>query len=254
MDTNFKLPEFVIIGAQRCGTSSLYYNLMHHPDLNLPHGELHFFDKFWDLGVEKYKRHFPDDGKICGEKTPSLIFLPHVHQRMMMAIPEAKFILVLREPVARAFSGWKLNHARGNAMNYTFEQAIAYELLSKMDALDHLNINSTRDETQFAMHMSAVRRGFYIDQIEHFLKYFEREQLHIVIFERMIANTQDELDKIFDFLGVNSIKYFKFEYRSMVNVGYALQENVRQMLRNYYKPYNERLFEFLGTEIPEWND
>jgi hypothetical protein len=105
------LPDFVIIGAQKCGTSSLYHLLTRHPHVErAATKELHFFDLLFDEGIEWYRQCFPPpklkDGRrtIHGEATPGYLFHPLVPERMAEAVPQARLIALLRNPANRAYS------------------------------------------------------------------------------------------------------------------------------------------------------
>ena len=100
-----KNPDFLILGAQRCGTSSLHHWLSQHPDIWLPdEKELHFFDLNWHAGPSWYRGMFTDDGRVVGEATPIYLFYPNVDDWVHEVAPDCKFIVLLRDPVDRAYS------------------------------------------------------------------------------------------------------------------------------------------------------
>jgi len=125
----YRVVEFIVMGVQRGGTTSLAINISKHPDIYIdPNkepslGEVHFFDINWKKGIEWYKSQFDYNYKLVGEKTPSLIYLPSTFPLIQSVNPQVKIILILRNPVERAYSAWKLNKKNGNE-HLTFQQAI----------------------------------------------------------------------------------------------------------------------------------
>ena len=254
-----KLPDFLIIGAAKAGTTSLWKNLKQHPDIEMSPNfirilqigneipwikkkEISFFDKdeFWNKGKGWYISLFNKNKKIQGEASPGYIYSELCHQRMFETIPDAKLILILRDPVKRAYS--QFNHMID-------EKKIAWEgeTLPTEDFTNFLKkVNEENYET------SVIKTGFYIDQIENLLKYYPKKQLMIVISEKMQKNPQLVYDEIFEFLGVKKVK---INYVSGVNkkeYKRPLEKENEKILQDIYRPYNERLFKFLGHKIEEW--
>jgi hypothetical protein len=244
-----KLPDFVIIGAQKAGTSSLWHNLNMHPNIemhyllksnNKNNREVDFFcDIGWEKGVGWYKSLFNKSTKLQGEKSPSYISSFKAHERMFRVIPDAKLILILIDPVYRAFSSYNQQKRTG----------IYWHGLTAEEGFDMwVNLYLAKDEKA----KDFISIGFYIDQIEHLLKFYRRDQLLILITEKMKKNFQETYNKIFDFL---EIKREDIKYNFAVNVqkyDYTLNEETKRKLKKIYKPYNERLFNFLGCRIKEW--
>ena len=118
-----KLPDFIIIGCQRGGTTSLYNYITSHPDVEpASQKELHFFDYNFDKGLDWYKDQFPDN-KITGETSPYYIIHPHAPRRIAQAKPDVKILILLRNPGDRAYS------------HYNLEVKIGHEKLSFEDAI-----------------------------------------------------------------------------------------------------------------------
>ncbi len=235
-----KLPDFVIIGAQKCGTSSLHKNLRKHPQISVSlTKELHFFDINWSKGVAWYKKNFQSKNKKCGEATPEYIYFTQYHKRIFETIPEAKLILALRNPVTRAYSQW--NHYKNTRFkNMSFEEIVKRDL------------DSLQNEPKVT---DLIKRGFYINQIESLLKYYPREQLHIVISERNKNNSEKEYNKIFEFLGVRKKSNIRFaENVHKRTYTEPIKPETAKYLYELYKTYNEKLFEFLGYRVSEWDN
>ena len=242
------LPDFVIIGAQKAGTTALRFNLNKHPGLYLASdpdrensSEVHFFntDKGWDRGIDWYKSLFPRKKLIQGEKTPNYINSPIAHERMHQVIPDAKLILMLRNPVNRAYSQW--NHF--NQVEAPLDRG--WRITSFESAL------AEAWRGQHKIFKSLVDQGLYIQMIEHLLQYFPREQLFIGIAERFKSDPQNELNRVFDFLGVErkQIEHKKVHERQYET---SMEPATRTLLESLFAPYNDALFDFLGFDIPEW--
>jgi len=110
-----RLPELVIIGAPRCGTSSLWAMLKHLPKTKTPRiKEAHFFNRKWDRGLRWYSGFFSKAGGdvLCFEATPAYLATPNVPERVAASLPDARFVVMLRDPVARAISHYWLNQHR----------------------------------------------------------------------------------------------------------------------------------------------
>tara|TARA_B100000886_G_scaffold181021_1_gene124144 strand:- start:5394 stop:5780 length:387 start_codon:yes stop_codon:yes gene_type:complete len=114
--------DFIIIGAQKSGTTSIYNNLIDHPkislqsELNPELSEIHFFDKNWKKGINWYKSKLNYDKEIVGEKTPSLLYLSHTFPLIQQVNPHVKLIVILRNPIDRAFSNYKM-HKKISVLN-----------------------------------------------------------------------------------------------------------------------------------------
>lgn len=229
------LPNFLLIGVQKGGTTSTQFTLRHHPEIFMAPNEIHFFDAHYKKGIDWYKRNFNGKGKIAvGEKTPKYVFLPRAIDRIRRHIPDVKLVLILRDPVTRFFSGlnMELRKSKKNVDQKVFNQYA---------------------RTKIKMNSSFLKRGFYMDQIEYILTKFPREQLYIAISEHVKENPEEEYNKMFEFLGVKKLQKVPFDttvhklpYRNKI------PEKIKKRLIKIYKPHNERLFKFLGFRIDSW--
>ena len=236
-----ELPHFLIIGAQKAGTMAAVKNLNKHPDINVV-SEEHYFDLGW---FQKSKKNYIDLFKqspkpIQGEKTPELIYVDECALRIKEVCPNAKFILFLRDPVKRAFSSWNMNRSKSRESE-PFDLCVERNLQS---------LNEYRSYGTAEYHY--VQRGFYLDQIERFLKVFpDRSKFLIVVAENIRKDPAAEYNKIFEFLGAKGFA-FEAEDEHVGSYETKLSPQVARKLRNVYKAHNERLFKFLGYRIPEW--
>jgi hypothetical protein len=272
-------PNFLIIGAMRCGTTSLARALAAHPDVFVPPAkELHFFDSLAGNPIE-YAAQFElgADRTAIGEATPAYMYLPSAVERMHRLLPGARLIVLLREPVARAYSHYWHNRARGHE-HLDFLDAIAAEESRLMGS------QSER------LRYSYLDRGRYLRQLEDVSRFYPEDQLLVLLFEELVARPETAWAQVCAFLDVsgwpvptqllrrtNSYQ----EFRSLplrkkttsllrggrisrgianllgrfnrVDVGYAplpLEENVR--LQHRFADENDQLEVFLGRELDPW--
>lgn len=266
------LPDFIIIGTQRGGTTSLYYYLTEHPGIaRALMKEVHFFDDHFQEGLNWYRAQFPSslhkyyieqvrkEHFITGESSPYYLFYPHAPRRISEVVPDAKLIVLLRNPVDRAYSHHWLVTLEGKE-TLSFTEAIEREA----ERLAGENEKILADE-QYASfnhrHFSYLARGIYVDQLQHWMQYYSREQFLILKSEDLYKDTATTFKQALDFLGVDDVEQsnghreFK-QYREPTKKGYTNEEKpprmdpkIREYLINYFKPHNARLYELLGQDF-----
>ena len=241
MNATGRLPDFLIIGAQKAGTSALRQMLSAHPEIYLPGREIHYLDENWHRGSRWYAKKFVTDRRVCGEKTPIYIYHPECCRRMHQIMPDGQFVLTLRNPVDRAYSHYQMLVRRKMTLIGTFEEFVDDELERLMD--EPITFRS-------AQHHS-LRRGFYAEQLSRFLRYFNREQLCVVVQERLRSEARSEVSRVQRFLGVSDVVYADESERSKHSYK-PMDRRVRDRLRALFASHNERLFELLGYRVSEW--
>lgn len=189
------LPNLFIIGVQKSGTTALHHLLNQHPDVFFPRApqELHFFDVEENLckGLAWYEKHFIDwkGQRIIGQTSPLYFFEPAVPARIHAVIPKARFIVILRNPIDRAYSHY-WHEVKHGAETLPFEEA--------------LNRESERIQVGFEgrRHFSYVSRGEYSTQIARYLALFPREQLLALRFEDLVHNVAEIFRRCANFLEI----------------------------------------------------
>ena len=238
-------PTFLCIGAQKGGTTSLINYINLHPELYMHPQELHFFDSttYNPNRIGEYESKFKTDKKHSGEKTPSYGYLRYTIDRIHFHYPDIKLIYIIREPISRAFSQYNMFcHGSGKRPNIS-------KFLSEMQATTNLDISKVSqnigDKYEFF-------RGCYIEHIEYILTKFPRENVYIGISEEIRSNKEEEYNKIYEFIGVhrNPINQNKDTHIRPYSV--ILDKKTAKTIHSLYKPYNERLYQFLGRSIPSW--
>lgn len=247
-----RLPEFVILGVQRGGTTSLYDYLTTHPRIaKAKRKEVHFFDLRFTEGVDWYRSQFPWSLRlrrttITGEASPYYVFHPAVPERMAEVCPDAKLILLMREPIDRAFSHYQLSRRRG------------WDDLSFADAVraEHERLAGEAEKlfdpayTSFNyQNLSYVARGLYADQIETWLKYFPREQFLFLRSEDLYADPAAVLNSSLGFLGLGPLELPAYAHRNLGGYAEGVDPQTREELEAFYRPHNERLVSLLGPEF-----
>lgn len=250
-----KLPEFVIIGAQKGGTSSLFKYLEPHPELEMSfRKQVHFFDKLHHKGINYYKSNFPLKafGKetLSGEATPYYIFHPAVPKRIHQVLPDAKLILLVRNPVDRAFSHYNMKVQQGWEDIPTFEEAMEKEPERLQAEYDKMEQNP-RYYSKKLRNFSYLARGRYSEQLERWLEYYPIEQIRVYQSERFFEQPQEVLREIYEFIGVSDFIPDNLKVHNQRHYE-AMSPETREKLRQYYQPYNERLYELIGKRF-DWD-
>ena len=249
------LPDFVIIGAQKAGTTSLYNFITSHPTIApASRKELHYFSIRYDLGGLWYRSNFPTNlsrrrhykktGQklLSGEASPSYLFYPRVPGRMRKDLPNAKLIVILRNPVDRAYSHYQ-HTLRQNDETLSFEKAV--ELEEERCAIEREQmIKDPGFVSNDYRRYSYLSIGVYADHLERWFKHYDRKQFLILAAEDLRKNPQRILDQVFNFLEVSP---FQIGDARDKNVGSyeKMNEGTRKLLVGYFKPHNERLCSML---------
>jgi len=242
--------DFIIIGTQRGGTTSLYNYLGQHPDVApATTKEIHFFDIHFDKGINWYLEQFPktkedEDKMLFGEATPYYLFHPLVPKRVFDNFPNVKLVVLLRNPIDRAFSHYNHEVRVGNE-NVSFEKGIILELLTLKDEEKKVKKGNYSDIYQ---KFSYLERGIYLDQLKNWFEYFPQKQFLILKSEDFFSNPQSCMDEFFKFLGISEFEVKNFE-KFQSGEYKKMSESTRQKLDEFFKPYNQRLYKFLGADF-----
>jgi hypothetical protein len=260
------LPTFLIAGAARCGSTSMFKTLSQHPVIGHPFlrgtREVHFFDNKYDRGLGWYQSHFPIKiqmeraARAVGVKVPLAfesgiyyMFHPLAPERIKRDLPDVKLLVLLRDPVERAFSMHAHSVTAGYEME-TFERALELE----DDRLAGEAERMVADPTYYSYshrHHSYRSRGQYIDQLERLEHLFGRDRIHVVDSVAFWANPVPCYDGVLDFLELPNVGYPDFKHLNARSRPAPMLDSVRAALREHYRPYDERLVTWLGWE-PTW--
>lgn len=253
------LPSFIMIGASRCGTTSLFRTLLGHPQvMRAPlHKGVNYFDLNYYRGMRWYQGHFPvaevarrqtarHGGPAAFEASGYYLYHPFALERLARDLPETKLVVMLRDPVERAYSAWKHEYARGFEQE-SFERALDLEDERLAGEVDRMR-EDIRYESLPHRHHSYRHRGHYAEQLERAFALFPPGQVHVVSSEAYFAEPAGEYTALLDFLRLRRHEPAMFR---QVNgrPGESMPVKTRQMLEEYYAPHDERLAKLLGTPL-----
>lgn len=247
------LPDFLLVGTQRGGTTSLFRALAPHPDVAQPnfHKGVHYFDVNYERGMGWYRGHFPlrHGSRLAFESAGYYMHHPLAPERIARDLPGVKLLALLRDPVERAYSAWKHELARGFETETSFERALELEPGRLAGEVERI-----RTEPGYLSHShrhhSYVDRGHYADQLEVLFGLFGRDRVHVVFAEDFFAEPERCYDGVLAFLGLQAWRPERFD-RHNARAGSPLPDALRTRLAEHFAPYDERLAALLG-EVPPW--
>jgi hypothetical protein len=250
-------PDFLVIGAKKCGTTALYDYMTQHPAIAPAlRKEVAYFNQRHLRGQYSYRAFFPtvfarvlakgDRGGLpllTGEATPDYLCSQECPARVRQLTPDAQLIVILRNPVERAYSLYNHN-LRAGLESRSFEEAIDAEEKRVVDMQERLG-----GPAQFGfMHHSYMTRGIYVDQLARWSDLFPSKQLHVLRTEDLYQEPEATLRKVFDTLDLPYNAPAKF--RKINTTPYnPMDPKLRRGLEEYFAPHNARLAEFLGTDL-----
>lgn len=253
-----RLPDYLIVGAQKAGTTALQAMLAQHPRVRSAWTkEVHFFDRYYDLGLDWYRAHFPSCGGelghgacVVGEATPSYLFLPSAPERIATISPDVRIIAILREPVARAFSHYQHEVRRGWE-DLGFEDAVAAEPERLAREAGELGPDGAlADWRSSHSHHAYMSRGLYSEQLQRFVELLPRSNILILFSEELKMHPDVVLNEVCDFIGIPPLSTTRPTFR---NVGGYDANRVQAYRRAYDDMFTEdkhRLAAMLGRALP----
>jgi len=258
------LPDFLVIGAKRGGTTSLWNYLLDHPSV-LPMYPArqhlkspHYFYWHYDKGERWYRSHFASGRRrdavarahgsapVAGEASPYYLYDPRVPRRARALVPDAKLIVLLRDPVTRAYSHYR-ERVNAGVETLSFDDAIASEderLAGEVERLNAEPLYYSRPHDYF----SYRDRGVYRPQLERWYAEFPREQVLILGSEDFSADPQSSYDEATTFLGLPGHR-LPADRRFNERPAEPMSESVQGYLREFFAPHNRQLYDYLGRDF-----
>ncbi|XP_062386923.1 heparan sulfate glucosamine 3-O-sulfotransferase 6-like [Sardina pilchardus] len=255
-----KFPQAIIIGVKKGGTRALLEFLRVHPDVRAVGAEPHFFDRFYDKGLEWYRNLMPRtlEGQVTMEKTPSYFVTKEAPLRVCAMNCDAKLIVVVRDPVTRAVSDYTQTLSKNPGLPSFQSLAFRNASSSSPDAID--------------TSWSAVRIGLYAQHLESWLRHFPLSRFLFVSGERLVADPAGEMGRVQDFLGIKRIvgdKHFYFNQtkgfpclkkpegsgrprclgKSKGRPHPLIPPEALQKLRDFYRPFNLKFYHMSGQDF-----
>jgi len=252
------LPDFLVIGAKRCGTTSLFYHLPEHPCISKsPHDNMGFFNDNFHLGVNWYKSFFPTiftRNKIKSEFGNFLAFdvtttymeEESTANNVYQTKPNMKIIVILRNPVDRAYSQYHLS-LREKEEKRSFEDVIE-ENMNRLYKESH-NLHEIKPKFS-AEENNYLKKGLYAQQLRHWLKIFPRENILIIPTEEFESNQQVIYNKIFRFLDISQFEIKNTEKMEKGNYT-PMKSETRSLLLDYFRSHNDELFKLIDKKF-DW--
>ncbi len=245
-----KLPDFMVIGGKRCGTTTLFEFLKQHPNIsNSPFDHIGFFDDNYRLGIDYYKSFFPIKNKknnsmLDYDVTTSYLTSPYVPERIYKHIPNIKLIVLLRNPTARAWSEYNSILATNNNQQ-TFETYIDEEL-NELENYDFEEKVRKNDYNLKNPNLNYIKKGLYVYYIKKWLALFPKKNILIFSTEEFGQNENLVFEKIFKFLELPHHKINNFTRMSKSNYKNKINPETKKKLDNFFYSKNQELFKLLN--------
>jgi hypothetical protein len=250
------LPSFLILGTAKGGTTSLHRYLEEHPCVSSTlKKEVHFFDRFFDKGLPWYKTYFPLQYRnlIAGDSTPYYLLYPHAPKRALACVPNAKLIVLLRNPIDRAYSFHNMNFKRPDVDEpLSFEEAIKAEPERLAGEMEKMIADETYVSYNYE-HYSYLTGGTYIEQLKNWCKFFSKEQMLILKSEDLFRDPASIYQQVLEVLGLPIWNLKAYKNANPREYSSPLSSETRSCLTEYFQPYNEALYKYLGVDC-HWND
>jgi hypothetical protein len=239
--------NFILAGAQKSGTTALHYFLSRHPNITMgDQQEIHFFDNdanfLSEPDYEQLHKHYRllASSTIAGDCTPSYLYYEPAAERICKYNPKIKVLIVLRNPVDRAFAHWNMQRFRGR------------EPLDFFDAVREEQSRISGAPPTEARRFAYVDRGFYGRQLARFFKFFPREQVKAVKFEQFTRNQRETLTSIFTFLDCKPLRSVRSKDRNIVPYERAMNWEERVFLYNLFAEDIAQVERMLDWDCSDW--
>lgn len=193
-----RLPDFIVIGAQKSGTTALFKFLSEHPKIYLPpQKEVQYFsnDNFYSKGIKWCSHEFynnVNENMMCGDVSPQYMIYKKVPLRIKKALPNAKIIVILREPIERAYSHYHMSVRRGNEKR-EFDEAFRVSV-----------DKGYKDDESIIEDESYYQFSDYEVMLREYLKYFSKDKILVLFQEDLSKYPIETLNTVYDFIGVSN--------------------------------------------------
>jgi hypothetical protein len=262
------LPSFLICGGQRCGTTSMYRALAAHPAVikAVLHKGVHYFDVGYERGLRWYRAHFPTYRQASRierelgvpvqtfESSPYYMYHPHAMSRIATDLPEVKLVVLVRDPVERAYSQHAHEVARGFETETDFAAALELEPI-RLDGVTEQMLTEPAHYSFAHQHHAYRARGEYVRYLRRMAEHVGRDRILVVDSQDFFTNPRPVYDEVLEFLGLPApsdvdASYPAFEQHN-ARPRAPMAESLREELTGHFAPYDEQLAEWLGR-TPSW--
>ncbi len=254
-------PSFIVIGGQRCGTTTVFKVLSEHPQVMRPPVEkgTDYYTLNYGRGLDWYRGHFPlrnsarmqsqgtRGAPVAFEACTYYMFHPFAIERLARDFPNMKLVAMLRDPVERAYSAYKHEFARGFETEPDFERALDLEDDRLVGELERMRADDGYESIPHRHHAYA-RRGQYVEQLERVFEHFPREQVHVMDSEAFFVDPAGEYRRLTEFLQLDDYQPVKFDQHN-ARPGSPMPHAAKERLEAHYAGYDDRLEELLGRQL-----
>ena len=262
------MPSFLIIGAMKAGTTSLFRYLCEHPSIFSPVvKEIHYFNFNWSRSAGWYAAHFPvargkPEYALTGEASPGYLVHPLAPWRARERIPDARIIVLLRDPVQRALSHYFHERRIGRESRPAHEALFAPESFTKFTLTPdqegewYAALNGGRRRqakaaaliAQCPMHKAYITHSRYVDHLPAWFEAFGQERILTLRAEDLFADPGGELDKAVEFLGLDALNKTDLPAHNIGKYPDSVSPEVIARLKDEFSGPNRRLFELIGKD------
>jgi hypothetical protein len=256
------LPSFLIVGGQRCGTTSMYKALIQHPLVMGPvlRKGVHYFDMAYDQPLSWYRAHFPltataarrsqpNDAAVTFESSPYYLYHPLAAARIARDLPDVRLLVLVRDPVERAYSAHSHELARGFEDVADFATALELEPERLRGEEERLRTDPQARSVAFRHH-AYVQRGQYVDHLDRLAAEVGRDRIHVIDSHQFFTEPLPVYGRVLDFLELPHGPAPTFDQHNARSRS-ELSDSLRATLSAHFEPYDRALEGWLGT-IPSW--
>lgn len=264
-----RLPDAILIGAKKSGTRALLTFISTHPNVSAANPEIHFFDKYYHLGIDWYRSQMPfaSENQIVIEKTPKYLVDPKVAQRVYNMNKNVKLIVILRNPISRAISEFVQTQWK--------QKRNIFDVEEQAKRFTRMLYQNQRGNSTIRKNWSVIRNGIYVKHIKNWLKYFPLESFVFINGDNLVKNPHEEMKKLQQFLNLEPIISESDFVITKQKKGFPcirvradsdrikclndqkgrphpkINPSVMQDLDIFYKPFNKEFFELINQK-PFW--
>jgi hypothetical protein len=239
--------DFIVAGAQKCGTTALHYQLSKHPQIALPHKEeLHFFDDeevfAKEVDYDKLHDSFTVGSRavVAGELTPIYLYWRPALERIWHYRKGVKLVILLRNPIDRAFSQWNMQRER------------EFETLDFLEAVRAEPERQQKVAPLQSRRFSYIARGLYAEQLTRVFEFFPRYLVKVVRFEELRKDFSGTINSIFGFIGVEKLNNIRNKERNPIRYERDITEDERRAIYPMFADDIARLENLLGWNCSDW--
>ena len=257
------LPDFIIFGVSRSGTTSLYQYLSQHPNMEPSVvKEPRFFDMYFDRGINWYRMNFPSKWQkfiftklkhkkfITGEASGAYLQNPHAPKRIHDLNPNMKLILLLRNPVDRAFSHY-IRKMKNGSEKLSFEEVTEKEK-TRIEGEQEKMEKNEKYYSPIYHSLAYITTGLYAMRLKRWLKYFSMKQILVLENGEFLRDPEKVYNQAVEFLGLPKWNLPNYKKFSKQRLSVDMNPKTREQLLEYCKPFNEELYSLIGKRF-DWD-